>query len=42
MRVNVLHSPFRHWVRGLLWEIAAFGGFMIVAGLLVAAILYIL
>ncbi len=42
MRVNVFHSPFRHWVRGLGWELIAFAGFLLTALLLVAVLLWIL
>jgi len=32
MDVMRFHSPYRHWVVGLLAEIGTFVGFMLVAG----------
>lgn len=33
MEVMRFHSPYRHWVLGLLTELAVFVGFMLLAGL---------
>jgi len=42
MRVHLFQSPFRHWLKGLLTEVAVFLSFMTIVALLTAIIVRIL
>ena len=41
MQVHRLQSPFKHWVRGLLAELLAFGAFILFVSVVVAALVRI-
>ena len=42
MQVHRFQSPFKHWLSGLLAELAVFGAFMLVIGVIVAVLVQIL
>ena len=42
MQVHRFHSPFKHWVRGLLVEIAGFSLFIFALFLLAVAVTWII
>jgi hypothetical protein len=42
MQVHRLQSPFKHWLSGLLSELAVFGAYMLAIGILVAVLVQIL
>ncbi len=42
MQVHRLQSPFKHWLSGLLAELAVFSAYMLVVGALVAVLVRIL
>ena len=42
MHVHRLQSPFKHWLSGLLVELAVFGAYMLVAGAVIAILVRIL
>lgn len=42
MQVHRLQSPFKHWLSGLLTELAVFGAYVLAIGILVAVLVRIL
>jgi len=42
MQVHRFQSPFKHWLSGLLTELAGFGAYMLVVGIVVAVLVQIL
>jgi hypothetical protein len=42
MKVHRLQSPFKHWLSGLLSEVAVFVAYMLAIGILVALLVQIL
>ncbi len=42
MRVHRLHSPFRHWIAGLSWELVAFAAFLLATAAVTAAVVWVL
>ncbi len=41
MQVHRFHSPFKHWVRGLVAEIAAFSAFILALFLLAVVLTWV-
>ena len=42
MQVHRLQSPFKHWLSGLLTELAVFSAYVLAIGVLVAVLVRIL